>query len=133
MKISIPMIVVPLLSALTLSSCETPGQTALAGAGTGAAIGGLLHGRGSDAMAGAAIGAGAGYLLGKVAQHERRNNEEAMDRTYYGRASYPMGTPTYRYGFVTSPYRPYNVIDVRGIPRGARVVDTSNDRIFINP
>ena len=40
---------------------------------------------------------------------------------------------TGRSGFVTSPYRPYNRIDVRGIPRGAQVVDPSCDRIFVNP
>ena len=53
-----------MVAVIGLSGCETPGQTALAGAATGAAIGGLLHGRGEDALKGAAIGAGAGYLAG---------------------------------------------------------------------
>ena len=44
-----------------------------------------------------------------------------------------MGRFTGRSGFVTSPYAPYNRIDVRGIPQGAQVVDPSCDRIFVNP
>ncbi|MDB6152493.1 MAG: hypothetical protein JWL90_946 [Chthoniobacteraceae bacterium] len=125
------MISAALIAAMTLSSCETPGQSALAGAATGAAVGGLLHGRGSDALAGAAIGAGAGYLLGKVAQVSRE--ERGYDGYSEGRSRYPFGQPTRRYGFVESPYRPYHIIDVRGIPSGAKVVDPSSDRIFINP
>jgi hypothetical protein len=113
------------------TGCETPGQSALAGAATGAAIGGLLHGRGDQALAGAAIGAGAGYLLGKAAQHER---ERGYEEGYYEgggrlRVAHEAGRP----GFVRSPYYPYNTIDVRGIPHGARVVDPSTDRTFINP
>ena len=34
---------------------------------------------------------------------------------------------------VISPYYPYSRIDVRGIPRGAKVEDPSTHRIFINP
>jgi hypothetical protein len=60
-----------MVAAMGLTGCETPGQSALAGAATGAAIGGALHGRGSDALRGAAIGAGAGYLAGRHVQHER--------------------------------------------------------------
>jgi hypothetical protein len=133
MKKSLPLVSAALLVAFTFSSCETPGQSALAGAGTGAAIGGLLHGRGSDALAGAAIGAGAGYLLGKIAQENRRDyyynhyDEGGYDHRY------PVGRLTSRSGFVRSPFRPNNLIDVRGIPRGAKVVDPSVDRIFINP
>jgi osmotically inducible lipoprotein OsmB len=137
MKISLPLVSATLLVAMTFSSCETPGQSAVAGAATGAAIGGLLHGRGSDALAGAAIGAGAGYLLGKVAQEDRRAryydgyDARVVEVHHHGR--YPLGEMTNRYGFVRSPYRPFSLIDVRGIPRGAKVVDPSTDRIFINP
>ena len=113
------------------SGCETPGQSALAGAATGAAVGGLLHGRGDQALAGAAIGAGAGYLLGKAAQHERRR---AYDDGYYEddrdlAYAHQAGRP----GYVRSPYYPYNTIDVRGIPHGAKVIDPSTGRTFINP
>jgi hypothetical protein len=115
----------------TFAGCETPGQSALAGAATGAAIGGLLHGRGDQALAGAAIGAGAGYLLGKAAQHER---ERGYEEGYYqtpGRLLYAHETG--RSGYVRSPYYPYNTIDVGGIPHGAKVVDPSTGRTFINP
>lgn len=142
MKKSIPALSLILAAACGFSGCETSGQNALAGAATGAAIGGLLHGRGSDALAGAAIGAAGGYLIGKVVQHDRqREYDEGYaegrydrgDREYRGDRRYPVARPTDRYGFVTSPYSPYNLIDVRGIPHGAQVVDPSVDRIFINP
>lgn len=139
MKRFIPAISLALVSAFTFTGCETTGQSALAGAATGAAIGGLLHGRGSDALAGAAIGAGAGALLGHVAKKER---ERAYGDGYYdgrgyrddrGYERYPVGSRTSRYGLVRSPYGNRNLIDVSGIPRGAKVVDPSTDRIFINP
>ena len=143
MKKLIPAISVALLGAFTFSGCETTGQSALAGAATGAAVGGLLHGRGSDALAGAAIGAASGALIGHVAkgQRERAYDEGYSDaRGYRGdrgyrseERSYPVGYRTSRYGFVRSPYDPGNLIDVRGIPRGAKVVDPSCDRVFINP
>ena len=140
MKKFIPAISLALLGAFTFTGCETTGQSALAGAATGAAIGGLLHGRGSDALAGAAIGAASGALIGHVAKQER---ERAYDEGYYEgsgyrgeryrESRYPVGHRTGRYGLVRSPYSPGNLIDVSGIPRGAKVVDPSCDRIFINP
>lgn len=136
MKKLIPTITLSLVAALTFSGCETSGQSALAGAATGAAVGGLLHGRGRDAFHGAAIGAGAGYLLGKLVQRQR---EDSYERGYYdgggyrAQTRYPVADLTSRRGFVRSPYRPYHVIDVRGIPSGAQVIDPSNERIFINP
>ena len=137
MKKLIPTVSIALLGAFTFTGCETTGQSALAGAATGAAIGGLLHGRGDQALAGAAIGAASGALLGHVAKEQR---ERAYDEGYsdargyrsYER-SYPVGSRTGRYGLVRSPYNPGNLIDVSGIPRGAKVVDPSCDRIFINP
>src|SRR5687768_12515263 len=101
MKTLLPYITAVVVTAFTMTSCETPGRSALAGAGAGAAIGGLLHGRGSDAMTGAAIGAGAGYLLGKIAQRDRYYDDEDA---YYDEG-YPIGRRTNRSGFVTSPYR----------------------------
>jgi hypothetical protein len=138
MKKFAPLLCLLLAVALGFSGCETGGANALAGAAAGAAIGGLLHGRGRDALRGAAIGAGAGYLIGKVVKHER----EARERRYYRDGEYveggyyeepPYAEPTNRYGFVTSPFPPYNLIDVRGIPHGARVVDPSCGRTFTNP
>jgi hypothetical protein len=129
MKRSIPFVCLSLLAAITFSGCGTSGDNALAGAAAGAAIGGLLHGRGSDALRGAAIGAGAGYLIGKIVKHEEHERERREG--YYD--DLPYAEPTDRHGFVTSPYRPHNLIDVRGIPHGAQVIDPSCDRPFINP
>jgi hypothetical protein len=135
MKKCAPLICLLLAIAMTFSGCETSGDSALAGAATGAAIGGLLRGRGRDALHGAAIGAGAGYLIGKLVRHERAHRYDRDDE--YGRRDYdedlPYAQPTNRYGFVTSPYPPYNLIDVRGIPHGAQVLDPSRNRPFINP
>ena len=144
MKKLIPAISLTLVGAFTFTGCETTGQSALAGAATGAAIGGLLHGRGSDALAGAAIGAAGGALLGHAAREERQRGYE---EGYYESGSrggryresrdygerYPVGSRTGRYGLVRSPYSPGNLIDVSGIPRGAKVVDPSCERVFINP
>ena len=149
MKRFIPTISLLLLAAFAFSGCETSGQNALLGAATGAAIGGALHGRGDQALAGAAIGAAGGYLIGKAVQHDRRRvysegyydgrddryyDDRRDDRSYReDDRRYPVGRFTGRAGFVTSPYYPYNRIDVRGIPRGAQVVDPSCDKIFVNP
>jgi hypothetical protein len=137
MKKSVPIISLSLLAAINFSGCETSGGNAMLGAATGAAIGGLLHGRGSDALTGAAIGAGAGYLIGKVVRNERRAREERYYRERYYEDGdyerYPVGRLTNRRGFVQSPYRPYHLIDVRGVPPGAQVLDPSCDKIFINP
>ena len=143
MKKLIPTISLFLLAAFAFSGCETSGQNALLGAATGAAIGGALHGRGDQALAGAAIGAAGGYLIGKAVQHDRqrvysegyydgRDDRYARDDRADDRR-YPVGRFTGRGGFVTSPYYPYNRIDVRGIPHGAQTVDPSCDKIFINP
>ena len=140
MKKIIPAISVALLGAFTFSGCETTGQSALAGAATGAAIGGLLHGRGDQALAGAAIGAASGALIGHVAKEQREraydegySDARGGDRGYRSRESYPVGHRTGRYGLVRSPYAPGNMIDVTSIPHGAKVVDPSCDRVFINP
>ncbi len=92
----LPAVSLSLLAAFAFSSCETPGQTALLGAGIGAAAG--ANGRGG-ALRGAAIGAGAGYVAGRVAQHERRRAYEQglADREgyYYDNARYNRGGSYY--------------------------------------
>jgi Glycine zipper len=130
MKSSLPLVSLSLAIAIAFSGCESSGDNALAGAAAGAAIGGLLHGSGRDALHGAAIGAGAGYLIGKIVKHGRHERERREGVRY---EDLPYAEPTPRYGFVTSPYEPYNLIDVRGIPHGAQVVDPSCGRAFINP
>lgn len=130
MRRLLPFICALLLAAFGLSSCETPGQTALLGAGIGAVAG-------RHTLRNAAIGAGAGYLVGKIAQESRRGDDYDRyddDDLYDGRPArrYAYARPTERRGFVISPYSG-NVIDVRGIPRGERVIDPSVDRVFIIP
>lgn len=145
MRRFLPAIAAGLVAILGLTGCETAGGSALAGAATGAAIGAISTGRGRGALKGAAIGAGAGYLIGRMAQEERRErasyDEDYDDRDrneYRSRRStrstrYPVGERTAQRGYVVSPYEPNNLVDVRGMPRGARVIDPSANRIFINP
>jgi hypothetical protein len=116
-----------LLASFGLTACDTPGQGAKNGAIAGGIIGGLATGRLRGALAGAAIGAGTGALIGEENKQDRER--------YYGQSDgdYPSGRPTAYPGYVISPYRPHNMIDVRGIPSDARVVDPSCNRIFINP
>jgi hypothetical protein len=134
------------------TACETPGEGAKHGAMIGAGIGALSEGNIQGAAAGAAIGAAAGALAGKIAKDERRRryyddypedyyyNRGYQDRDGYWRPEqssrrhdYPYGRPTARRDYVRSPYRPHHLIDTRGIPRGAKVLDPSCDRVFINP
>jgi len=138
MKRPAPILCALIAIPMAFTGCETGGGNALAGAAAGAGIGGLLHGRGEDALVGAAIGAGAGYLIGRVARNERQARERRYDEEsgYRGREysrDLPYARPANRYGFVTSPFPPFNLIDVRGIPHGATVIDPSCNRRFLNP
>jgi hypothetical protein len=156
MKSLIPAVSLALFVSFAFSACETTGDNVLLGAAAGAAIGGAATGRGQGALAGAAIGAASGYVVGKAVQHERRRaysegyyeGREDRDGRYDDRdrdryddrddrydrddRRYPYGRSLGN-GYVTSPYHPYNRIDVRGIPRGAKVQDPSTGKIFINP
>jgi hypothetical protein len=49
--------------------------------------------------------------------------------SYHG---YPYAKRTRHPGFVRSPYEPYVLVNVRGIPRHAKVIDPSCGRIFLN-
>jgi Glycine zipper len=124
-----------LAGALLFSGCETGGEGAKTGAIAGALIGGITQGDIRGAARGAAIGAGTGYLIGRAAERERRYGYYDDDPYYERRVGhrYPVARRTGRRGFVISPYPPHHVIDVRGIPSGARVIDPSNDRVFIRP
>jgi len=116
-----------LLPVLAFTSCESPtGTGALAGAAGGAALGGLLGGgRGRNIAAGAILGAGTGALVGHLVGH-------ADDRGYYEGRRLPYGRSAGP-GVAESPYPPYNLIDVRGIPHGAVVEDPTTGRYFIRP
>ena len=112
---------------LALNSCEsTTGTGALVGAAGGAALGGLLGGgKGRNIAAGAILGAGTGALVGHLVGH-------ADNRGYYQGRPLPYARPAGR-GVVESPYRPYNLISVAGVPRGAVVEDPTTGRYFIRP
>lgn len=122
-------LVAALGSSTLLTSCETATGT---GAALGATAGGIIgantnSGGTGRTLAGAGIGALAGALIGSVVDEERAS------RVYHAHDDYPYGQPTRYSGYVRSPYRPYNVIDVRGIPHGALVIDPSTDQPFRNP
>jgi hypothetical protein len=117
------------LLALTLNSCDTPtGAGAGYGAAAGAIIGAAATGRPRDAAIGAAAGAATGALIGAAIEAEdaRRTGPPPP-------GGYPFAARTGTYGFVRSPYRPYRIVDVRGIPRGELVRDPSSGGIFRNP
>ena len=115
------------LTTLALNSCDTPtGQ----GAGIGAASGALI-GAGAAGGRGAAIGAGAGLLAGALVGSAIEADQE---RNYHAPpGGYPYGRPTGSPGYVYSPYGEHNVIDVRGVPRGALVRDPSTNGVFRKP
>jgi hypothetical protein len=112
---------------LALTSCESnTGTGALVGAAGGAALGGLLGGgKGRNIAAGAILGAGTGALAGHLIGR-------ADDRGYYRGQRLPYGRSAGR-NVVESPYRPYNLINVGGIPRGSVVEDPTTGRYFIRP
>ncbi len=151
------------LASTLLSGCETPGQSAVAGAATGAAAGALLKGSGRGALQGAAIGGVGGYVLGKYGEGERaRGYASAQGAPVYAQPPAPVyvqSEPVYvpapepqyrRYperhyhhsipvgrssGRYGYVYSPYtgSLVSVRGIPQGAEVVDPGSGRVFINP
>jgi hypothetical protein len=116
------------LSALFLSSCDTPvGQGAAWGAATGAIIGAAATGNVRAASIGAAAGAAAGALTGKIIQE----NQAAQ----YG-APPPGGYPVARWAgppaFYYSPYT-QRVYDLRGVPPGGLTRDIDTGRLFRRP
>ncbi|MBV8900520.1 MAG: hypothetical protein JOY92_10480 [Verrucomicrobia bacterium] len=129
MKVKICMLAVVTAAGL-LSGCDTyEGQGAAYGAGAGAVIGGLAGGNVRSAAAGAAAGAATGAIIGAVI-HENERQRYYQDAPPGG---YPYGHPTEYPGLVRSPYYPHNLIDVRGIPAGALVLDPSVNRPFVRP
>jgi hypothetical protein len=130
-KINSAVVAVVALSALTLtlSSCDTPtGQGAGFGAATGAIIGGAATGNLRGAAIGAGIGAGTGALIGASIEADERGYYDGHERSYY-----PFGRRTGTPGLLESPYPPHNLVDVRGVPRGALVRDPATGRIFRRP
>jgi hypothetical protein len=131
----VPPVALALAAAMAFTSCDTPGEGAAHGAMIGAAVGGLHTGKLRGAAAGAAIGAATGALIGKI-HEDRRRAHYRSGRYYYDdgvAVPYPVAHLTRRPGFVTSPYPPHALIDVRGIPHGATVLDPASGEPFINP
>jgi hypothetical protein len=64
------------------------------------------------------------------AAREKQERDKAPERQ--NNQSIPVARPSGRYGFVCSPYTG-ELVDVRGIPRGAKVGDPRTGRAFINP
>lgn len=68
-----------------LAACETPTQSAFAGAGTGAAVGALVSSK-EDRLAGAAIGSTIGAIAGDYAGRQKQANtctyRNSMGQTY---------------------------------------------------
>jgi len=135
----IPMLAVSGLAlvSMTFSACETPGQGAAHGAMAGAVIGAIAGGNIRSAAIGAGAGAAAGALVGKARQDERRSEYPGYEEDRAYGSGYAVeervARRTGRPGFVTSPYRPHALVDVRGIRHGARVIDPVSHRVFINP
>ena len=117
------------LSALALSSCETPtGQGAGFGAATGAIIGGAATGNLRGAAIGAGIGAGTGALIGASIEADQNGYYQGHPGSYY-----PYGRRTGTPGLLRSPYPPHVLVDVRGVPHGALVADPETGRPFRKP
>ncbi|MBA3963306.1 MAG: hypothetical protein H0X40_15595 [Chthoniobacterales bacterium] len=131
-KFFIPAVAASLLVSLGLTSCQTayPGQATGAGAGIGA-VSGALIGAGAGGGRGAAIGAGAGLLAGALVGAAVDANQE---RYYHAPPNgYPYAQRSGTPGYVYSPYGNHVLIDVRGIPAGAKVRDPSSGGIFLRP
>jgi hypothetical protein len=117
------------LGALALSSCDTPtGQGAGFGAATGAIVGAAATGNVRGAAIGAGIGAASGALIGAAIEADERGYYNGHPAGYY-----PYGRRTGTPGLLRSPYEPYSLVDVRGVPHGALVRDPSSGRIFRRP
>jgi len=124
-------------SALLLSSC-TPGQQKGAGVGAlgGGALGAIFGDDSDDVVAGAAIGAAAG--AGAAALKENADKKRGAYNSGGDQpappsparrkptSDYPLATPIA--GTTTqviSPYKPHNVIDVKGYRSGQLARDPS--------
>ena len=120
--------VVALIS-MSLTSCDTPtGQGAGWGAVTGAVLGAAATGDARGAAVGALIGAHTGATIGAMIELDERGYYDGHPRDYY-----PYARPTDTRGIVQSPYPPHALVDVRGIPHGALVRDSTSGRVFRKP
>ena len=131
----LPRRVVPVLlmgaCAIALISCATPYPAEEVGTSASTTVGNLT-GQRRDGITGDPIGTRPNYLIGVLADNRGRYADGAY-RASYPVSRYPLATTTDRPGIVRSPFPPHNLIDVRSIPPGARVVDSSVNRVFTRP
>jgi phage tail tape-measure protein len=90
-------------SSLMLVSCQTPGQSAAAGALGGAALGAVIGNQsgeaGKGALIGGALGGAGGYGVGKVQENDRRTQYRQpyqQNAPYQGPAAYPSQNAPYQ-------------------------------------
>jgi predicted small secreted protein len=118
-----------LLTAFAFSSCDTAtGQGAGWGATTGAILGAAATGNVRGAAVGALIGANTGAIIGASIDEDRA--------VRYGpppRNGFPFGRRTEMRGFYQSPYPPYQIYDLRGVPHGGLVDDRVGGGYFRKP
>ena len=131
-------------AAISYSSCtQYQQQGALVGGLGGAAVGAIAGDDGEDVLKGAALGAGVGAGAAALKENHDRN------QGYYNTGgdqvappqppaptqtkNYPTATATENQNLVISPYKPHNVIDVRGFQSGQLAKDPSNNQIFRIP
>ena len=129
-----------LATALTFTSCTPYQQQGAAVGGLGGlAVGAIAGDDTEDALAGAAIGAavGAGAAALKEESDRKKNynasREQAPPPPPASSGDYPKATKTDNPNLVISPYKPHNVIDVRGFSGGQLAKDPSNNQIFRVP
>ena len=124
------MVILALLfSAAFLPGCETAtGQGAGFGAAAGAILGAAATGHASGAAAGAIIGATTGAIIGASVDESRAVRYGAPPG-----GGFPYGRRTDTPGYYSSPYPPYQVYNLRGIPHGALVDDRVGRGYFRKP
>ena len=124
------LIITALLSAsFAFTSCDTAtGRGAGWGAATGAILGAAATGDVHGAAVGAVVGANTGALIGA-------SIDEAQAVRYGPRphGGYPYGRRTDTAGFYQSPYPPYQIYNLRGVPHGELVEDSVGGGCFRKP
>ena len=117
------------LVSVIFTSCDTPsGQGAGFGATAGAILGAATTGTVRGAVTGAALGAVTGAIIG--AQIEE---DQAVRYGPRPGGGFPYGRRTDTPGFVQSPYPPFQVYDLRGVPHGGLVEDRVGGGYFRKP
>ncbi len=118
-----------LLASLAFTSCDTAtGRGAGFGAATGAILGAAATGNVRGAATGALIGAGTGAIIGASI-----DEDQAMRYGPRPPGGFPFGRGTDTRGFYQSPYPPYQIYDLRGIPHGGLVEDRVGGGYFRKP